>query len=173
MNESNQATRVLPREVTFQKGLMIANGFCCLFLIIAVLTAGAAWFSDRAMGVVLNKAVIPRLNRLIQNRPEQMAVMLSSLDHRTLGRLVNEAVARDPLILSEFLGGFQSETLSVAVNKALEERADFLSDFVGTLDSASLEDIIDQIAEDHTEFMTDLVDQIIELIRKDFMKSGI
>jgi len=55
----------------------------------------------------------------------------------------------------------------------LEERAEFLSDFVGTLDTAAMEDIINQIAENHTDFMADLVDKIIEMIRKDFMKSGI
>ncbi len=33
--------------------------------------------------------------------------------------------------------------------------------------------IIDKIAKDHPEFMNELVDKIVELIRKDFMKSGI
>ena len=173
MNNSDQMKKDLRADRSFQKGLLIFNAILGLLLVVIILLAGYTWFSDRAMTSLVNHIIGPRLNRLIQNNPEILTELRQSFSNESMTLAVNNLLENDPRILAEFAAGLEPELMSRAVNITLQEQADFLSNFVGTLNTASLEAIIDHIAKNHTEFMTDLVDIIIELIRKDFMKSGI
>jgi len=173
MNKSDQMKKGFQIDRSFQKALVIFNAILGLLLVVFFLLAGYTWFSDRAMAGMVNNVIGPRLNRLIRNNPEVLSGLTQSFSTESMVLAVNSLLEKDPRILSKFVAGLEPESLSLAANITLREQADFLSDFVGTLNTASLEAIIDHIAENHTEFMTDLVDIIIELIRKDFMKSGI
>ena len=87
--------------------------------------------------------------------------------------MLGETVSKDPLLFSKVVEGLHPAPLSQAANKTLRKDKVFLSDLFGTLDMGAMAAIIDKVAKEHPEFMNELVDKIIELIRKDFMKSGI
>lgn len=173
MKKTDQMKKGFQADKSFQKGLVIFNAILGLLLVISFLLVGYIWFSDSAMAGMVNNVIGPRLNRLIRNNPEVLYELTQSLRTESMALAVNNLLEKDPRILSVFVAGLEHESVSETANITLREQADFLSNFVGTLNPASLEAIIDHIAENHTEFMTDLVDVIIELIRKDFMKSGI
>ncbi len=149
------------RKPSYQKWLVWVNTILILFLIVIFILVGSVWFSDPIMIGVINNVISPRLNRLIQKNPD------------LLYGLVDEMLSKDPLLLTEALNSLHPAPASKAVNKTLRGQVVFLSDFFGSLDMGTLETIIDKIAKDHPEFMNELVDKIVELIRKDFMKSGI
>ena len=119
------------------------------------------------------KAMAELKNHLLNHNKPFIITLLTTLDHRMVGEILIETVSQDPLLISKVLEGFQPVPLSRAVNKTLQGRRVFLSNFIGTLDMGSLATIIDKVAKEHPEFMNELVDKIVELIRKDFMKSGI
>ena len=173
MKNSDQIKKGFQANRRYQKGLLIFNAILGLLLIVFFLLVVYAWFSDRAMAGMVNNVIGPRLNRLIQNNPEVLAELTQSFSTKSMALAINNLLEKDPRIFAELVAGLEPKFMSRAANITLREQADFLSNLVGTLNTASLEAIIDHIAKNHTEFMTDLVDIIIELIRKDFMKSGI
>jgi len=119
------------------------------------------------------KALADLNKHLLRNNRPLLVVLLTSFDHRTMGEILSESISKDPLMLSKIVEGLQPAPLSRAANTTLRGQKVFLSNLLGTLDMGSLATLIDKIAKEHPEFMNELVDKIIELIRKDFMKSGI
>jgi hypothetical protein len=112
-------------------------------------------------------------NHVLINNKTLLVALLSALDYRAVGLVIDEMIAKDPSLFTDVLGRLHPLLISKAVNKTLRGQTVFLSDFIGSLDMGSLVTIIDKIAKEHPEFMNELVDKIVELIRKDFMKSGI
>jgi hypothetical protein len=112
-------------------------------------------------------------NHVLVNNKTLFVALLSSLDYRAVGQVMDEIISNNPLLFSDVLGSLHPLPASKAANKTFRGQTVFLSNFIGSLDMGSLVTIIDKIAKDHPEFMNELVDKIVELIRKDFMKSGI
>jgi hypothetical protein len=119
------------------------------------------------------KALADLNNQLLATNKPLFLALVGSCDRKALSGFFNELIKKNPAYFSEVLGGLLPFPLSKATNQALLKQKVFLSEFFGTLDMGSLAAIIDKVAKDHPEFMNELVDKIIELIRKDFMKSGI
>jgi hypothetical protein len=112
-------------------------------------------------------------NHLLKNNKTLFVALLNSLDYRAVGRVMDEIISRNPSLFSDVLSSIHPLPASKAANKTFRGQKVFLSRFIGSLDMGTLVTIIDKIAKDHPEFMNELVDKIVELIRKDFMKSGI
>jgi hypothetical protein len=122
----------------------------------------------------LDAQALTELNsHLLRNNRPLLVALMTTFDHQAMGAVVVETISKDPRFFSKAVEGLQSAPFSSSINTTLRSQKVFLSDFLGTLDMGSLAAIIDKIAKEHPEFMNELVDKIVELIRKDFMKSGI
>ncbi|MEW6184699.1 MAG: hypothetical protein AB1585_03050 [Thermodesulfobacteriota bacterium] len=112
-------------------------------------------------------------SHILRNNRPLLAALITTVDRQALGAVWVKAVSLDPRLFSKGIEGLQPAPFSKAFNHTLRNQKIFLSDLLGTLDMGSIAALIDKIAKEHPEFMNELVDKIVELIRKDFMKSGI
>lgn len=112
-------------------------------------------------------------SHILRNNRSLLVALITSVDRQALGEILVDAVSHDPRLFSKGLEGLRPTPFSRAFNHSLNSQKEFLSEFLGSLDMGSIAALIDKIAKEHPDFMNELVDKIVELIRKDFMKSGI